>query len=113
MRWRRPPRRQLSEQLHSGEHDLRRGLQRRGELCPIRGRPEPEGLGFRRADAQSDDFPAAFGVGCHGYYGCNRDDPPALTLLELGGIEPDIGPVAGQGAVQELADPFINVFAQL
>ena len=73
----------------------------------------PERLGFRRADAQSDDFPAAFGVGCHGYYGCNRDDPPALTLLELGGIEPDIGPVAGQGAVQELADPFINVFAQL
>ena len=41
------------------------------------------------------------------------DDPPALADLEVGRVEPDIGPVAGQRPVQELADPLVDVLAQL
>ena len=45
----------------------------------------PERLCLRRADAQPDDFPAAFGIGRHGDYGRHADNPATLTLLEIGG----------------------------
>jgi hypothetical protein len=51
----------------------------------------PECLGFGRADAQADEFPATLGVRCHGDYGRDRHDPAALADLEVGGIQPDIG----------------------
>ena len=73
----------------------------------------PERLGFRGADAQADDFPAALGVGGHSDYRGDRHDPAALAHLEVGGVEPDIGPFAGQRAVQELADALVDVLAQL
>ncbi len=68
----------------------------------------PEGLRFGWTNAQSDDLTAPFGVGGHGDHGCDRHDPPALSLLEVCGIEPEIGPLAGQRAVQELADPLVD-----
>ena len=73
----------------------------------------PERLGFRGSDPQADDLPAALGIGGNGDYGRDRYDPPALALLEVGGVEPDVGPVAGQGSVQELANPFVDILAQL
>jgi hypothetical protein len=73
----------------------------------------PEGLRFGRAYAQTDDLAAPFGVRGHGDYGRDRHDPPALAHLQIGGVQPDIGPVAGQRSVQELADPFIDILAQL
>ena len=82
------------------------GLQRAQEV-------RPESFCFRRADTKANDFPAALGIGGHGDYGRNRDDPPALALLEIGGIEPDIGPLPRERAVQELADPLVNILAQL
>ena len=41
-----------------------------------------------------------------------RNDPAALTDLYIGGVEPDIGPVAFQRAVQESLDFFIDLAAQ-
>lgn len=73
----------------------------------------PERLCLRRADTQPDNFPAAFGVGSHSDYGCDRNDPSALPLLEICGVEPDIGPVAGQRAVQKLTNALVDVFTQL
>ena len=73
----------------------------------------PEDLGFRWPDAQTDDFPAPFGVGGHGDYRRDRHDAPALAHLQTGGVEPEIGPVAGQGTVQKLADPLVDILAQL
>ena len=73
----------------------------------------PEGLGLRWPNAQANDFTASLRVGSNSDYGRHADDPSALALLEIGGVEPDIGPVPGQRAVQELADPFIDILAQL
>ena len=73
----------------------------------------PEGLRLRRAEPQADDLAPPVGVGGDGDYRRDADDPPALTDLEIGGVEPDIGPVAGQGPVEELADPLVDVLAEL
>ncbi len=73
----------------------------------------PEGLRFRRAKPQADDLPAPVGVGGDGDYGGHRDDPSAPTHLEVGGVEPDIGPVAGERTVQEIVHPLVDILAEL
>ena len=85
------------------------------QSAAAQGSPEvcPERLGSLRPDAQIHDLPAAFGVGRHGDFGRNRHDAPTLVLLEVCGIQRDIGPVAGQGALQELAYAVVDIFAQL
>ncbi len=62
---------------------------------------------------QPDDLASTFGVHRHGDYGGDRDDAPALTHLEVGGVEPEIGPCAGQRALEEGVHPLIDVLAQL
>lgn len=61
----------------------------------------PEGLGLPRADVQADDLALAVGIGCHSDYGRNRDGAAALALLEVGGVQPEKGPVASQRTVEE------------
>jgi len=73
----------------------------------------PESLGLRWPEPQADDLSSSVGVGGHCDYGGNRDDPAALAGLEVGGIEPQIGPLAFERSVQELVHPFIDVLAQL
>ena len=46
-------------------------------------------------------------------YRRDRDDPPALAHLQIGRIEPEVGPFPGQRAVEELMHPLIYVFAKL
>jgi hypothetical protein len=69
----------------------------------------PERLGFREADVQPDDLAPAVGIGGDGDY-C-RDDAAALALLQVGGVEPQIRPFAGERPVEEgmhaLVDPAI------
>ena len=62
---------------------------------------------------QADDLALAFGVGGHGDYRRDRDDPAALALLEVGRVEPEIRPFAGKRAVEEGVDPVVDVLAQL
>ena len=57
--------------------------------------------------------PAAFGVGGHGDYHRDRDDAAALALLQVGCIEPDIGPVAFQRSFQEGVHALIDFLAEL
>jgi hypothetical protein len=90
-------------QLHAFQPALRQALQERG----------PEGLSLGGADVQADDFALAVRVHRHGDYGGDRDDAAALALLEVGGIEPEIRPIAGERAVQEGIHPFIDLLAEL
>jgi len=60
-----------------------------------------------------DDLALAIGVGGHGDYRRDRDDAAALALLEVGRVEPQIGPVAAQRTVEASIDAVIDVFAQL
>ena len=73
----------------------------------------PEGLGLRGADVQTDDLAPPIGVDRHGDYRRDRDDAAALAHLQVGGVEPEIGPLAGQGTLQEGQDPLVDVLAEL
>ena len=44
----------------------------------------PEGLGFRRTNAEPDDLAASSGVGGHSDYRGDRDDASALAHLQVG-----------------------------
>lgn len=48
----------------------------------------PEAFGFRRTDLQADDFAPALGVCGHSDDCRDTDNAAALTLLEVGGIQP-------------------------
>jgi hypothetical protein len=72
-----------------------------------------EGLGLGGADVQADDLAPPLGIAGDGDYGGNRDDAPALALAEIGGVEPEIGPFAGERSVEEGADPLVDVLAEL
>jgi hypothetical protein len=73
----------------------------------------PECLRFGGTDPEADDLAAAVGVGGDGYYRGHRDDAAALAHLEVSGIEPEIGPVALERAVEEGADPLVDLLAEL
>ena len=73
----------------------------------------PERFGLRRTDLEADDLTSAVGVDGHGDYGRHRHDPPAFPLLEIGGVEPEIGPITLQRAFQEGADPLVDLLAEL
>ena len=75
------------------------------ESCPVR-------LGFARADVQPDDLPLALAVYRHSDYRRHRDDAAAFPLLEIGGVQPKIRPLAGERAVEEGTDPLVDVLAQ-
>ena len=79
----------------------------------LRSRPEgwsrpPTG---RCAGRRSRAVP--FGVAGHGDYRGDGDDPAALALAEIGGVEPKIGPLARERPVEAGADPFVDVLAEL
>jgi hypothetical protein len=62
---------------------------------------------------QPNDLPLAVGVHRDGDYRCDRDDPTAFSLLQIGRVQPQIGPFARQGAVKERPHSLIDVLAQL
>ena len=73
----------------------------------------PERLGFGWTNAEADDLAPALGRDCHGDYRGDRDDAPAIPDLEVGGVEPEIRPLAIQWAIEEGVDPLVDVLAQL
>ncbi len=73
----------------------------------------PEGFGLGRPDSETDNLSASIRIGGDSDYGGYRYDPTALSLLEIGGVEPDIGPFTGERAVQELVHPLVDVLAEL
>src|SRR5262245_33181177 len=73
----------------------------------------PERLRLRGADAKTDDLAPAFGGDGDGDYCSDRDDAAAVAHIKVGGVEPQIWPLAIERAVEEGSDPLIDVFAQL
>ena len=72
----------------------------------------PERLRFRGANAGTDDLSAPVCIGSNGDYRGHRDDPAALPGPKAGGVEPQIGPLACERAVEEPVDPLIDVLAK-
>ena len=73
----------------------------------------PKGLGLGGTDLETDDLAAPVGVDRDGDYRRHRDDPAAFPLLQVGGVEPEIGPIALQRPLQEGADPLVDLLAEL
>lgn len=61
----------------------------------------PERFGLRRTDLHAQDFPPAIAIGGDGDYGGDGNDAAGLAHLEVGGVDPQVGPVAFNGAMQE------------
>ena len=91
------------DQLHAGQAAP-------GEILE---EARPERLGLRWANVEADDLALALGIDgdgdCRGY----TDDPSALAHLEVGGIEPEVGPVTGEWPLEEGVDALVDVLAQL
>ena len=80
-----------------------------GELAQESG---PEGLRFGRADVHAQRLAAAVRVDAHGDDDRHGDDAPVLADLHIGGVDPEIGPIAFDGALQEGFDAPVDLFAQ-
>ena len=81
--------------------------------CQAVQEPQPERLRFQRADVQADDLAPAVGVDRHSDYRRDGDDAPALPLLQIRCIEPQIRPVASERPVEESLHALVDVLAQL
>jgi hypothetical protein len=87
------------DEAGAGEPALHEATEERG----------PEGLGLGGADMQAHDLAPPVGVRRDGEYGGDGDDASALADLQVGGVEPQIGPLAIQGPGEEGADALVDV----
>ena len=62
---------------------------------------------------QADDLALAIRVGGHSDYRRHRDNTSTLTLLGACRVEPEIGPIAGQRAVEEGVHAIVDTLAGL
>ena len=83
------------------------------QAAPGQGAQElgPKGLGLRDADRHAQDFAPAPIVDAHGDDHGDRDDAPGLAHLHIGGVQPEIGPVAFQGALKEGLDLVVDLLS--
>ena len=72
----------------------------------------PEGLGLRGADVHAQHFAPAVCVDADRDDHRDRDDAVVAAHLHVGGVEPDIGPVAFERPVEEGFDPVVDLLAQ-
>ena len=62
---------------------------------------------------QPDDLAFAVGVDRHSDYRRHRDDAAALALLQVGRVQPQIRPLAGERPVEERMHALVDLLAQL
>ena len=72
----------------------------------------PEGLGLGGADLHAQDLAPAIGVGAHRDVDGDRDDAAVLSDLDVGRVDPEVGPVAFDGPLEEGLHPHVDVFAE-
>jgi len=72
---------------------------------------DPEGLGLRDADRHAEHLAPAVGVDRDRDGHRDRDDAPGLAHLHIRRIEPEIGPVALNGALEEGAHTLVDLGA--
>jgi hypothetical protein len=73
--------------------------------------PGPEGLRLGGADLHAQDLTAAFRVGAHRDDGGRRDDAAVLANLDVGGVDPQVRPVAFDRAIEERVYPPVDLLA--
>ena len=72
----------------------------------------PESLGLRRADVHAQHFPPSVRIDPDRHDHGHRDDAMVVAHLHVGGVEPDIGPIAFQRAIEKGLHPFVDLLAQ-
>ena len=72
----------------------------------------PERFGLAGADLHAQDLALALRVDSHRHYHGHAHYGARLPVLDVGGIDPQVGPVALDGAVQERAHALIKLGAQ-
>jgi hypothetical protein len=70
---------------------------------------QPKGFGLRRADMQANNLAPTVGVGGDSDDCRDRHDAAALALLQVGGVEPEIRPLAGKRSVEEGVHALIDL----
>jgi hypothetical protein len=73
---------------------------------------DPEGLGLRHADGHAEHLTPAVGVDRDGDGHCHGDDTSGLAHLHVGGVNPEIGPVAFDRALEEGVHALVDLIAQ-
>ena len=81
-----------------GDHQLHAAQAAAGEAAQ---EPGPEGLGLGRADRHAEDLAPALVVDRDRDGHRDRYDAPGLAHLQIGRIQPEIGPVTPQRPVEE------------
>jgi hypothetical protein len=72
----------------------------------------PEHLGLRSADRHTEHFAPTVAVHTDRDGDGDRDDTPRLPHLQVGGVDPDIGPIAFDGTIQERFHPIVDLLAE-
>ena len=85
---------------------------RRPRRRSLRRKSVQNGLGFRGADVHAEHLAPAVAVDADGDDHRHRDDAAVLAHLHVGGVDPQIGPVAFDRAVEEGLDPLVDLLAQ-
>src|SRR3954454_13746285 len=73
---------------------------------------DPEGGGFRLAQTKSEDLAAAVLVDAGGDYRRDRHDAAILADLDVGRVQPEVGPLAVQRPLKERQHAGVDVLAQ-
>jgi hypothetical protein len=73
---------------------------------------DPEGLGLRRADRHAEHLAAAVGVDRDRDGHRDRDDSAGFAHLHVGGVDPEIGPIALDRPLEEGAHALVDLGAQ-
>ena len=92
-----------------GDHQLDAAQAAAGELAQEVG---PERLGLGGADVHAEHLAPAVGVDADRDDHRDRDDAPVLAHLHVGGVDPQIGPVAFDRAVEEGLHLVVDLLAQ-
>ena len=72
----------------------------------------PEHLCFAGLDGDAQNLSAPIQIDCYSHYDGDGDDPPGPADLDVGGIEPEVGPFAFQWPIQKGINPFVDLTAE-
>lgn len=72
----------------------------------------PEDLGFRRADRHAEHLAPTIAVHTDRDGDGDRDDTPRLPHLQVGGVDPHVGPIALDGTVEERLHALVDLLTQ-
>jgi len=92
-----------------GDHQLDAAQAPAAQLAQELG---PEGLGLGRADVHAQHFAAAIGVGADRDDHRHRDDAAVVADFHIGGVDPEIRPVALDRPIEEGFDLAVDLLAQ-